>query len=99
MNYLLDTNACIHYLKYPESTVARQVEALHPSDLAVSSVTKAELFYGAMRSNNPERSLRLQEEFVETLISLPFDDAAARVYAKIRAELAGRGTPIGPYDL
>lgn len=34
--YLLDTNACIHYLKYPESAVARQVEALHPSDLAVS---------------------------------------------------------------
>jgi tRNA(fMet)-specific endonuclease VapC len=30
---------------------------------------------------------------------LPFDDAAAEVYGRIRAELASRGTPIGPYDL
>lgn len=31
--------------------------------------------------------------------SLPFDDAAAEVYARIRADLAKLGTPIGPHDL
>ena len=32
-------------------------------------------------------------------VSLPFDDAAASVYAIIRAHLESAGTPIGPYDL
>jgi tRNA(fMet)-specific endonuclease VapC len=30
---------------------------------------------------------------------LPFDDAAAEAYGRLRAELARRGTPIGPNDL
>lgn len=31
--------------------------------------------------------------------SLPFDDAAAEVYGRLRAELTHRDTPIGPNDL
>ena len=31
--------------------------------------------------------------------SLPFDDAAAEAYGRLRAELARRGMPIGPNDL
>ncbi len=32
-------------------------------------------------------------------VSLFFDDVAATIYGRIRAELAASGTPIGPYDL
>jgi tRNA(fMet)-specific endonuclease VapC len=38
-------------------------------------------------------ALRLQ------FVSLPFDDRAAEEYGQVRAELAVRGTPIGPNDL
>ena len=38
---------------------------------------------------------RLSSQFV----SLPFDDAAAEVYGRIRAALEAAGTLIGPYDL
>jgi len=31
--------------------------------------------------------------------TLPFDDAAAQVFGRIRATLETAGTPIGPYDL
>lgn len=99
MIYLLDTNACIIYLNRPMSGVRRRLELLSPQDIAVCSVVKAELFYGAMRSNNPERTLGLQEVFLNNFVSLPFDDVCARVYGRIRAELAARGTPIGPHDL
>ena len=99
MIYLLDTNACIIYLNRPISGVRLRLELLSPQDIAVCSVVKAELFYGAMRSNNPERTLASQEVFLNNFVSLPFDDAAARVYGRIRAELAVLGTPIGPNDL
>jgi tRNA(fMet)-specific endonuclease VapC len=97
--YLLDTNACIIYLNRPISGVRRRLTMLLPQDVAVCSVVKAELFYGAMRSNNPTRTLTLQEAFLNSFVSLTFDDAAARIFGIIRAELADMGTPIGPYDL
>ena len=81
------------------SGVRRRLQSLSPQDVAVCSVVKAELFYGAMRSNNPERTLALQSAFLNTFVSLPFDDDAATIYGRIRAELANSGTPIGPYDL
>ncbi|MBD2596531.1 type II toxin-antitoxin system VapC family toxin [Nostoc spongiaeforme FACHB-130] len=99
MIYLLDTNACIVYLNRPKSGVRQRLTMLSPQDVAVCSVVKGELLYGAMRSNNPVRTLALQEAFLNNFISLPFDDAAATIFGTIRAELAANGTPIGPYDL
>jgi tRNA(fMet)-specific endonuclease VapC len=52
-----------------------------------------------MRSNNPVKSLQIQQEFLQQFISIPFDDTAAMVYGTIRANLAKAGTPIGPNDL
>jgi tRNA(fMet)-specific endonuclease VapC len=64
MIYLLDTNACIHHLKFADSPITRKL-TIHLPETAVSSVTKAELFYGAMRSNNPTQSIREQDLKIE----------------------------------
>jgi tRNA(fMet)-specific endonuclease VapC len=58
-----------------------------------------ELFYGAMRSNNPDVSWRKQQRFLEVLVSLPFDDIAALIAGRVRAQLVNLGTPIGANDL
>lgn len=63
------------------------------------SVVKMELFYGALRSNNPTRTLERQQEFLGQFVSLPFGDEAAVVCSQIRARLANAGTPISAYDL
>lgn len=101
MIYLLDTNACIHHLKFPNSPITCKLATLLPTDIAVCSVTKAELFYGAMRSDNPTEALKSQQEFLGRFESLPFDDPAGLIQGRIRAQLAavGVGSPIGPYDL
>jgi tRNA(fMet)-specific endonuclease VapC len=52
--------------------------------MAVCSVVKAELFYGALRSNNPTRTLERQQEFLGRLASLPFGDEAALMCGQIR---------------
>ncbi|NEP19804.1 MAG: type II toxin-antitoxin system VapC family toxin, partial [Leptolyngbya sp. SIO4C1] len=95
MRYLLDTNVCVVYLNGRSAAVRDRLL----EEMAVCSVVKAELFYGAMRSNNPTRTLERQQEFLKQFISLPFGDEAAISLGRVRAQLASAGTPIGAYDL
>lgn len=99
MKYLLDTNTCIIYIKGKNLSLKQRMEDTLISDIAVCSVVKSELFYGSMKSVNPERNYALQQEFLEQFISLPFDDASAHIFGTIRAQLEKKVTPIGAYDL
>ncbi|BDI19329.1 nucleic acid-binding protein [Nostoc cf. commune SO-36] len=99
MKFLLDTNTCIIYMRGKNSTLKQKLESTATKDIAVCSVVKAELFYGAMKSANPVRNLTLQQEFLAQFISLTFDDLAAMRFGTIRSQLEALGTPIGAYDL
>ncbi|MBE9234623.1 type II toxin-antitoxin system VapC family toxin [Anabaena aphanizomenioides LEGE 00250] len=99
MIYLLDTNTCIVYLKGKNLYLKKKLENIPLSEIAVCSVVKGELFYGAMRSADPERNLKLQQDFLNQFVSLPFNDQAATIFGNIRAQLTAQGTPIGGYDL
>ena len=99
MKYLLDTNPCVRYLTGRSDAVRRRVDAAGDTDIVLCSVVLAELCYGATKSLSPQTTLQLQQEFVSRFRSLPFDDAAARVYGPIRAELERSGTMIGANDL
>jgi tRNA(fMet)-specific endonuclease VapC len=92
--YLLDTNVCIVYLKNRNSGVNRYFNTIESDKIAVFSVVKSELFYGSMKSNNPQKSLNIQILFLRQFVSLPFDDSCAEIYGKVRADLAKNGTPI-----
>jgi tRNA(fMet)-specific endonuclease VapC len=97
--YLLDANACIRYLNGRSPLLRERLRSHVPQHIAVSSVVKAEMFAGARRSSNPDRSLASQRQFFSPFASLQFDDAAADVYGTIRADLEVAGNLIGPYDL
>lgn len=97
--YLLDTNTCIHFLNGTRDAVAQQMHSSSPSDIALCSIVKAELLYGARHSKQVEENLRLLNRFFTPLTSLPFDDRCAEEYGLIRAQLTAQGTLIGPNDL
>jgi tRNA(fMet)-specific endonuclease VapC len=99
VTYLLDTNVCIRFLNGLAPRVLQRLQALQPVEVVVCSVVKAELYYGAERSRDPARSLAIQMRFLQPYHSLPFDDTAADLAGSLRAQLAEKGTPIGPYDL
>jgi tRNA(fMet)-specific endonuclease VapC len=99
MRYLLDTNTCIRHLNRRSPAIIDKLASLPPDQIVVCSVVKAELFAGAQKSQQPTRTLQRQQDFLEQFVSLPFDDAAAQEYGRIRAVLEATGTPIGPYDL
>lgn len=99
MRYLLDTNVCVMYLNGRSLLVRQRLRAVDLKVVAVCSVVKAELFYRAWRSTNPEQALAKQQRFLEAFESLPFDDRSAEIAGQIRAQLAALGTPIGSNDL
>lgn len=99
MLYLLDTNGIAIYLNQRSLTLREKLESINPKEIAVCSVVKFELCYGALRSGNPSRNLAKQKEFLDLFVSFPFDDLATTKAGEIRTELANLGTPIGFYDL
>lgn len=97
LKYMLDTNMVIYTIKNKPSNV-RIAFNKHSDQMCISSVTYMELVYGAEKSSKPEQSIKIVEGFIARLDVLPFDELAAIHCGQIRAELAAKGTPIGPYD-
>jgi len=99
MTRLLDTNICIYYLNHSSDKLTANFKKYSPSHIKLSSITVAELFYGAEKSKDKKKNTETVERFTTTFEILPFDDACCRIYANLRASLEKSGTPIGPRDL
>ncbi len=99
MNYLLDTNTCIYIINRKPASVVKKIRSKQPEQVAISSITVAELEYGVARSRFPERNRAALTEFLVPFTILDFDQAAASLYGVIRASLEQLGKPIGPMDL
>lgn len=95
--FMLDTNICIYTIKNKPASLRHTFNA-HDGQMCVSRITHMELIYGAERSAVPEKNLAVVEGFLAHLEVLDFDQVASEQAAQIRAELAKKGTPIGPYD-
>ncbi len=99
MTYLLDTSACVDYLRRPDSVLRRWIPADGVLDsLRLCSVVRAELRLG-VRKRPTERNRRNVSEFLALFDSYPFDDDAAEAYADLRADLERQGRVIGPNDM
>jgi tRNA(fMet)-specific endonuclease VapC len=96
---LLDTDICVHLLNAHEPELLQRFKLHSPPDLALCSVVRAELLWGARNSARVTENLERVELFCSPMRSLPFDDACADHYGVIRADLAARGEPIGPNDV
>ena len=72
------------------------------AEVALAAITASELLHGVHRADTAARRSR-REAFVEALLSeipvLPFDLVAARIHARLWAELKAQGAAIGAHDL
>ncbi|MBP6299638.1 MAG: type II toxin-antitoxin system VapC family toxin [Arenimonas sp.] len=96
---ILDTNVCIQLWQRKNFTVRRYFVQYSPADIALCSVVKAELLFGALRSEQKEGNLQLLQNLFAPLQSFEFDDTAAEHYAQIRMDLTTQGKLIGANDL
>ena len=99
MTYMLDTNICIYAIKNKPEQVLCKIKEAYASGICISSVTLAELEYGADKSQNPEKNWAAILRLLSIFEVLPFDDFAAVECGNIRAYLEKQGTPIGPLDM
>jgi tRNA(fMet)-specific endonuclease VapC len=99
MNYLLDTNTCIYVINKKPSSVVQRIQTKRPEQIAISTITQAELEYGVARSKHPEQNRVALLEFLFPFLILDFDQMAAVQYGLIRSRLESIGKPIGPMDL
>ena len=96
--YMLDTNICIDMMRRPSSRIFGHIQQVQPGDIAISTITLAELECGVHKSSNPAKNAKLLIEVCSVLDILPFDNNAAAAYGMVRSQLESKGISIGPLD-
>jgi len=91
VKFLLDTNACIHFFNATSNLLTQRILEAGPGKVAISSITLAELHFGAERSGRAKANLGRIETFAGELISYPFDDECAARFGHIKAEMLSAG--------
>lgn len=101
MGVVLDTSVLVGAERGRFDLGTFLVEEAPADPVFLTSITASELLHGVERADGARR--RRRADFVEDVLSdiviLPFDLSAARVHARLWADLERRGTPIGPHDL
>jgi tRNA(fMet)-specific endonuclease VapC len=98
VRYILDTNICIYIIKQKPEKVFRKFRKLSIGQIAISSITYSELYFGVQKSQKKSQNEAALQQFASPLEILPYPEEAASVYGEIRAHLERKGTPIGPLD-
>lgn len=98
MKWLLDTNVCIAVIRQCPESALRRLRGKQVGQVGLSTITLAELEFGAAKSQQPARARAALREFLLPLEVVPFDEAAADAYGTVRAAMEKKGRPIGPLD-
>jgi tRNA(fMet)-specific endonuclease VapC len=94
--YMLDTDT-VSYALRGHGQIAERLLEHRPSELCISSITLAELRFGAERKNS-QKLHRLIDTFAATIEVIALEAQAADRFGVVAAILEQRGTPIGPFD-
>lgn len=98
IRYLLDTNIAIYVIKRKPLALL-DVFNRYANQMAISSITLAELMHGVEKSQYYAKNLTNVEAFTARLHVLDYGKKAAAHYGDIRASLEKQGKPIGVNDL
>jgi tRNA(fMet)-specific endonuclease VapC len=96
---ILDTNICIYIINQRPASVLERFQSFPVGDIGISTITLAELEYGAAKSAQPRRNREALEQFISPLDVVAFDREATEAYGRIRTALEKRGVPIGAMDM
>lgn len=88
MQYLLDTNAWIIYLKDPDSEVRKRLLTVSPQEIVTCSIVVSELLHGAEKYGNRHKRVTMVQTLLAPFQCLPFDEIDATYYASLRHHLA-----------
>lgn len=98
MNYLLDTDTCIYWLKGNEDIEGKALEVGLPK-IFISFITLSELYYGAYKSKKVEQNLVNIGLLKNKLGFMDSNKSMCDIFGKLKATLEKDGKIIDDADL
>ncbi len=99
VRYLLDTNMVSYVIKGNFPHVREALVKVPMAEVGISVITEAEVRFGVARKPGASRLELAVEEFLLRVEILPWDSAAAKSCAGLRAVLDRAGEPMGNLDM
>lgn len=81
IRYLIDADSAIYAMVDAASPVNRHIGECAPGEICISAISFAEIALGSQLAKPPPPDLL--DAFLAAIPLLPFDEAAARAYAKL----------------
>lgn len=99
ITHLIDTNAVIALIGRKSDALLKRVVDSDEGSIGLSTIVMHELYYGAYKSAKISYNLETLRLFMADFPAVGFEREDALESGEIRAALAAKGTPIGPYDV
>jgi len=81
IRYLIDADSSIYAMVDAASPVNRHIGEFEPGEIAISAISFSEIALGTQLQKPPPPEVL--EAFISAIPIVPFDEAAAREYAKL----------------
>ena len=89
--YLLDTNIISYWMR-GDPQLINKIKSYSPSDLSLSTITLAEIYYGIEKSPVKKKERRHKIERISSQLEIyPFDELAARTHSNIKSQFEKTG--------
>ena len=97
--WLLDTNIASHAIRGDRPEIIDRLIALSIADIAISSVTEAELLYSLAKRGYPKALSERVRQFLLRVDVLPWDHGVTQTYGDLRAACETKGVMLTPLDM
>ncbi len=97
--YLLDTNIISHIMQGRDNDLLNRLTKVAVGQVAMSSVTLAELEYGLHRRGQPTRLRNALTQVLLRIDVLPWDEQAAVYYGELCNSLESQGINLSDFDM
>ena len=97
--YLLDTNVISHIMQGRESSLLARLAKLPVGQVAISSVTLAEIEYGIQRRGQPMALRNALTQLLLHMDVLPWNATAATCYGELCSSLESQGINLSDFDM
>lgn len=81
IRYLIDADAAVYAMDVNHARLTKRIAQCAPGEIAISVISYAEVAFGTYVGKPPPPEIL--EAFIQAIPLLPFDEAAAREYAKL----------------
>jgi tRNA(fMet)-specific endonuclease VapC len=81
IRYLIDANAAVYSMDEGHEALKARIADCYPGEIAISAISYAEIAYGTYVGKPPPAPVL--DAFIAAIPLVPFDEAAAREYARL----------------